>query len=275
MVNHVRTLLLNRDGNAVVPDWTLGDEAVPVDYRAVVLPNAVQQVRRCLFGENPDQSFINFRLAQMLTVIHASELDSMVRWPDPRITYLPIRDWQLFPTAYYTPTAVVAGTQAVELPHIVPGDPPAVPDASGRMYHDYRIELDGGDVATTQFSPAYDTQAEVVTFADGWSAQLLALGDSGHSFYVPDVGTAAWQVTFNNRPQWDLGQVLATIEVIGEPILLGLFGTGGAGSPEPYGTFRNLFYDRRELPYRLGAVALAMAWRTDAVRLQARQEGAA
>jgi hypothetical protein len=45
--------------------------------------------------------------------------------------------------------------------------------------------------------------------------------------------------------------------------MLGLF---GAAPAEPYRTWKALWYSGQPLPYRLGAVLLATAWRTDEVR---------
>jgi hypothetical protein len=77
----------------------------------------------------------------------------------------------------------------------------------------------------------------------------------------------AWVVTCLARPAADLGGVVAALEAIGEDAMLALFGVAPA---EPYRTWKALWYSAAPLPYRLGAVLLALAARTDELHRRGR-----
>lgn len=256
MYNHLRTLLLNQDGNAVLPDYTIGEAAVPADFRAVNLPAYLDEIRSRLFGSNPDRSMLNYRLAQYTKLLHATELASYVDALDPRVTYSEsILD--LFGASAFTPMVSENG-----YPLVVQGNP-AMPDATGRMYHYYIAErADEDTLYVQQVLPTSKNRILELTFTDGLSA-AVPLGESGYRLLVPSSPVATtWRIAFHNRPQWDLGQILAALRVAGEPTLLQLF---GASPVEPYLTFRNLFQEHKELAYRLGGLLLAVAYRTDEV----------
>lgn len=87
MINHFRTLLLNRSGEEAGVSAHLGDEYVPTWYRAVPLPSYLTSVRRLLFGAAPDRVYLNYRVRQCLSLMHSSELAEFVTHLDSRITY--------------------------------------------------------------------------------------------------------------------------------------------------------------------------------------------
>lgn len=257
MYNHLRTLLLNQ--HPAAPDWAIGEEAVPATFRPVNLPAYLDEVRARLFGVAPDRSMLNYRLAQYTRLLHASALGQYVYDLDPRVTYLGTDRTDLFGTAAFEPA--VTQTKG-RRPLVVQGDP-AAPDPTGQSYHAYRIEqLDGDTISVGEDHPTSKNRLLDLAFAGGLSAPV-PLGDSGYVALVPqEAAGTRWQVTFHARPQWDLGQIAAALRVSGEPTLLQLF---GAAPAEPFLTFRDLFFDHPELPYRLGGLLLAVAYRSDAV----------
>lgn len=80
MINHVRTLLQNTP-----PGWE-SDEYVPEDFVPMETPEAVQKVKRVLWGRTPAHQF---RIRQLMQLLHATELEEHVLAKDPRVTYLP------------------------------------------------------------------------------------------------------------------------------------------------------------------------------------------
>ena len=68
MFNHVRTLLANRASDTHDPSL-LGEQPIP-SYRPITVPDSVQGIRRLLFGETPDAEMINYRLNQLLPIVH-------------------------------------------------------------------------------------------------------------------------------------------------------------------------------------------------------------
>lgn len=267
----MRTLLLNADGDAVVPDWAIGEEPVDAAYRAVAVPAWLAAVRARLFGSAPDRSWMNYRLAQYVTLLHRTELEQHVLAPDPRVTYLPppagdggraVLDF--FPAGHFTPHAapVTPGAPALA----VQGRPLAA-DATGRGYHEYDLTVTASTVQVRQNHPAGRAAGVVVETDYELSAGLSApvpLGDGGCSVLLEAVppGTT-WRVAYHVRPAVDPGSVLAGLRQLDEPTLLRLF---GASPVEPYRTFADLFRHHVELAYGLGGLLLAVAYRTDELR---------
>ena len=88
MINHLRTLLLNRDGSAAAPPETPGEEYVSPDYKAVAMPQALSGLLASLFGTSPDRVFLNARLRQFLSLMRVCRLDGPIPPDnDTRLSY--------------------------------------------------------------------------------------------------------------------------------------------------------------------------------------------
>lgn len=260
MVNHVRTLLMNLDGSSPAPPWAVGEEPLDPGYRAVAVPAELAIVRQRLFGADPDRNMLNYRCHQLLGVVHATELGGWALAKDPRVTYLGRPRPELFAADAFTPA--VEGRSGSP-PLAVVGAAGEI-DAHGRMWHQYLLRTAGSElVELLQQAPRPRLETLALSVTAGLS-EPLPLGDSGYGVRLTHpAADQLWRIGFNIRPQWDLGQILAGLDVIGEPVLLGLF---GVSPDEPLKTFKNLFHDHAELPWRLGAAVLALAWQLDNVR---------
>jgi hypothetical protein len=261
MLNHVRTLLLNVHGIGAPGADFPGEAAVPPDYHTLRLPTHLETIRQRLFGANPDRLMLNYRLKQFMTLLHATPLVEYVTALDPRITYVTDNTRQLFLPATFTPVVSQSTGPTAEL--FLQGKP-AAPDASGRCRHQYLVDiLSSATVAVTQLTPPHKHSVFDFVLTGGLSNRL-PLGDSGYGFLLStDNVSSTWRLTIQNRPQWDLGQIAASLESIGEPVLLQLFGTSPV---PPYDTFHNVWRDHPELPYRLSGILLALAYRTEEIR---------
>lgn len=259
MINHLRTLLRNRDGrgwSATVP----GEEYAPPEFRALALPAPLKNVHAVLFGARPDLAFLNYRLRQYLTIVHASPLAEFVTALDPRITYLGADNIFIAPNIYTPQVLALPGT----LPALRTFGAPLAPDVTGRMQHIFRVDaVDSGTIQVArQSSPAQKVLFNP-TFAGGLSSPMELPG-AGYKFRVEVVaGGEAWLVSFYNRPQWDLGQIAANLDSLSFEAQTALFGTDAA---EPYKSWRNLWNQHQELPTRLGAVVLALGYRMEELR---------
>lgn len=248
MFNHVRTYLLNADYSATADGP--GEELIPAGFRAVRAPSAVAAVRSVLFGSNPDRRMLNFRAAQLMALLHAGPLEQYVLAPDPRVTYDPFD------------AGLAADVPPDVSPPSEPGSEirlsgtPASPDATGRTLLTYDVLVGNGEVSVSTVRPAIQKLVSSFEPGDDGLSGPHRLGGSGLSFRST---TGSWRVSLALRPTRDLGDLAAAVAGLGEPTLVGLFGVGDA---EPYRTFRNLWYDCAELPARLGALALALSYRT-------------
>lgn len=203
---------------------------------------------------------LNFRTQQLLCLIHASELEEFVLAKDPRITYLPFGDSMLRAVVRGPIVTQVAGDR--KLLYLIR---PTAGESYGRLKQQWRIEVTDSDTVTVQ-SYGEDgvslTSELSYTVTDGLSS-ILAVPGSSLQFRFQDGVGSAWQVDALTEPTLSLAGTLQTLETsLSGQVREALFGQPGI-KPEPYKTFESL-WDLHDVPaYRLGAVALALAYRTE------------
>lgn len=260
MFNHARTLLLNLDGaSSPGPDF-LAEELIPPSYRQLRLPTYLETVRSRLFGTTPDRAMLNYRGKQLLQLLHASPLVEFVTALDSRITYDRPRDQALSFELFQPQVQQISGA-AAQL--FIVGSP-EIPDVTGQVKHSFTVDILGDTVRVTKLSP-------MLTYVDdlSLSANLspsYPLQGFGYQFRVDTTNPAcAWNIDGYLQPRWDLGQLAANLTSIGETVTVQLFGVTNV---EPWATFRNLWFQHKELPYRLGGLLLATIYRIEEVRQQ-------
>ena len=91
MLNHIRTLILNRPGpdldelqDQLLPEY---DELIPPSFTPSPDPAILASLRRYLFGASPDALFVNYRIGSIMLLMHASPWGAILAQKDPRITY--------------------------------------------------------------------------------------------------------------------------------------------------------------------------------------------
>jgi hypothetical protein len=239
-------------------------EYVPPTFRPVAVSGVIQKARTILFGARPDAAMLDYRLRQYMAMLHATELAEFVVADDPRITYTSgDRDM-----ADFDPTPVV-----VPIGHsntlFIAGDEPTAAD--GRMTYAWQIVIevispqDPPTVIVTRRSPTPGTAQYEVNYTNGLSDEFPLVGSPllARFHQAGAVDGVTWNVNCLARPAQDPGQVAAGFGALGTDILGELFGVAVL---EPYRTWSNLWESNQPLPYRLGAVLLAVAARTDEIR---------
>lgn len=131
MINHVATLLRNRDGTGS-PSDAFGFYTPPA-YRAVALPPALARIQALLMGWAPDAQMRDIRVRQFIAILESTELaDAMRQW-DTRVVMPP-------PTsplpAYGTTVSTLSGEHGAE----IGGDPPLT-GSTGVMRREWDIEI--------------------------------------------------------------------------------------------------------------------------------------
>jgi len=264
MINHVRTLLLNVDGSNNPGPTFFGEEYVPPEFKAVDYPSFIVDIREKLFGAEPDRAMLNYRLWQFMQVLHSTDdLSQHVEDFDPRVTYVDSKRIDLYNPVSFEPVVdQISGVTA----ELFPQQGPAVPDQNGRVRHQYEVDiLSSSTVRVKQETQPIRQEIVSYTFADGLSSRINLL-DSGWGVLLgTDSAGTSWKVEVRNRPQYDLGQLVASVAAVGEPVFLELF---GLAPEEPMLTFKNLWETNKETPYRLGGLLLALARRSDEARRQ-------
>lgn len=315
MINHARTLLLNRSPNSNHITTDTAAEFVPADFSPVNLTNELKLIRRILFGGNPDARFINLRIRELMGYVHQTEAAHYVYDLDPRVTYWPttssdfdnatrsqVNVTQIFgpPTrlpvigAFRANTATGTALQQYLLAVGVQAPPP--PEDIGNTVmaiqqlnttNDPQI-FAVGNIGSTDVATLPDTQLKIsLNFAEEPSLYAaIATEMDGfllHESYgiggniiseqqatamplladIFDTVLAQWFVTVKAVPPPIITTMLPTLELLGEPVFLSLFGVTDV---EPYATFKNLWFDHYSPVYRLAGLTLALIYRTEELR---------
>lgn len=258
MLNHVRTLLLNVDA-AKAPALTFfAEEAVADNYVALALPGYMTRLRAILFGESPDRYMLNYRLRQLLAIVHASPLVEHVTALDRRITY-GFAKTDIADANWFAPQGVPMGDPLTAT--IVFQGVPSAPDTHGRMFASFVIRP--VDEVVIRETPPQQQIAFDATITNGITG-IGQLPGTGRSFFLNTAGASTvWYVRCLNRPQWSPGVLTANLAQVNEAALLSLFGTANV---EPFRTFHAIWTQSNETPLRLSAFVLALAYRMEALR---------
>ena len=251
MINHARNLLLNirRAQMTGLP----GVEYIPPEFVPVRLPNAAVQIRRVLFGEQPDGLKLNYRTQELLRLIHATDLGAFLTWRDDRITYLPFND-ALFALAAGGSVRALSGTTDL----LIGGENPV--EFRGSLFFRWKVTATSGSSLTVDQSyPLQVTQQVTPVFNDNLS-EPFTLPNSGLTCRVRAITAGnSWLITATARPAQDLAILTYQLTQLPADTLAWVFGTA---REEPWPTFRNL-WEQSQTPYKLAALLCAYIWRLD------------
>jgi len=258
MFNHFRTLLLNLPGEQSPVDDLFAEELIPADYVPVDTAGYLDTVRKALFGNAPDRSMLNYRVRQYLSLIHATELSQFVTAFDHRITY-DVTSNDLVGYEFGLTSRQIDGGPTSRMFFF---GSQKIPDITGKIA--YRFDVRFLSSSSLQVTRQYPNPASSIFDAGDPGEQLtpqIPLEDTGFSFSADKNNLdARFVVSGTLRPQWDMSIPETLLRSIGETVTVQLF---GAGSVEPYSSLRNLWQYHKDMPYRLGAVVVALVYRME------------
>lgn len=261
MINHVRTLLLNRDGASRPDPSYFLEEFVDPNYKALNLPSFLQLVYRVLFGSGADDAYMNFRLRQYMLTLASTEFQAYVVALDPRITYLR-KNSVVDEIDNASATALTPSAQGFSLFFV---GQPASSLILPRLQYDWILKVITPTVVNIVDLRTNVTTNVVVT-SDSGLTDLIPLSGQVDFFCriatdVPLPAGAQWHITAFSNPQGDLSALIEPLSDLGDVVFSELFGDN-----EPFKTFGELFSKEIYLQYRLSGVLLAAAYRADEVR---------
>jgi len=255
MINHFRTLLLNRDGSDQPGFSYPGEEFVPTAYNAKTLTSQLKTVHQLLFGVNPDRALINWRLRELMAILHHTFMVEAVLDLDPRVTYLPFHS-VLFDLVAASPVVEPqGGTTALLYPLIAA-------ETDEQIYYRWKITvLNATDVQVDVLSDPILIPPTIVSnyTVSGGISSIVPLGSSPHSVrFQPTVG-ASWILTVLQTPAQNLVDIYSSMKA---GLLLdtreALF---GVQSVEPYLSFKNIWETALHPSWQLGGLVLALGYR--------------
>ena len=274
----------------------LGDQYIPPEYTALSLPTTAQVFRALLFGSRPDRIMLNYRCQQLLALLHATELLHFVTALDPRITY-DANDNSLFdPTKFQ---ALVFPSQGTFLKGATNS-----PDRLGQCRRSWWLSVtDDLTMRVLRTTPPRSENIQTFSYSGNLSSDIQLPGSSLRFSFRPGTPATAmaewrtfsaqiwqkfsavdwnflaardlgdglisntWNIDEAVRPQYELGDIEASLRQVGEPPVLALFGIGSErGSQEPWQTFYKLWLTHTELPYSLGGLVLGLIYYTELIR---------
>ena len=202
MINGVRTLLMNRgrDGYAMLA----GEEYIPPDYVRRDQPIWLKRIYRMLFGASPDRLFVNYRMRQLMEIIHATPLHEFVSETGDDLTYLPFRDD--FGADTFHRTVVPPDNTNVSI--YVYGEY-AADEAIGKTTYSWTVQvLTSTTVQVTSHIPERHIIEVPLVFSGGLSNAIPLLGSTAITkFSAAPVGFA-YKVQDVVRPIRDITEVL-------------------------------------------------------------------
>lgn len=256
MVNHARTLLLNKRGATRPPADYFGEEVVPKHYAPVELPSQLLTVRRALFGGNPDDAGLNYMLWQYMRVLHSTEFVEYVLALGTRITYLHERsllDAAFGPTVLNNPTAL----QFIGAPDLG--------GTSGQLICSWAIERTAPAAFVIKNLQTGKQETQYPGYANGVTDYMPMTGHKDFKVRVFDAYAveSQWVVEYLAKPgiEMDLVSRAAQLNNIGAEARAALFPT-----QEPYKTFSQLWDYHMHMPYKLSGALLSLIYQTEELR---------
>jgi hypothetical protein len=260
MINHGRTLLLNKNGHTRPGATFFLEEYVPTGYREVSLPATLDVVRKILFGSNADDSFINYRLWQFMHVLHSTDFEDYLTDLDSRITYLTKRSIvdNIYGSSGSPVNAAAAGTTIEGVGSIAAWSSRPV------LRHSWTVDYSTPSSVLVTNDQTLQSSEEQVTFDTGISSLIPMVGQRDfYSRIAPSLPVGGqWAISYMAEPPADLSDLLDPLETIGGESSRALFGTG----EEPYKTFSELWEKHDYFHYRLSGLLLAYIYRVEELR---------
>ena len=256
MINHARTLLLNKSGASRPSPTFFGEEVVPVNFAPVSLPSTLLTVRRALFGGTPDDAGLNYMLWQYMRVLHSTEFVEYVLALGDRITYM--HDRSLLDTTF-GPT-VLDNADALQF-----SGTPDLGGTSGQLITSWSIARNAPARFTLVNLQTGQQSIETPDYSGGVTAYMPMPGHSDFKVRVFDAYAtkAYWVVEYLAKPNIELDIVsrAAQLNNIGSEAYAALF-----PAVLPYTTFKELWEEHTHLPYKLSGALLSLIYQTEELR---------
>jgi len=258
MINHVRTLLLNKNGAERPAADFFYEEYVQDDYHSVEL-GRLTAVREALLGSNADDAYINYRLHQIMKVLHSTEYVSYVTALDARFTY----DHERAITEVEPTYAVHGMTETAAEGDILFLGRAEAAEKEYRLLHVWTAEIVAADTVRLIHKNPAETSEQTYVVSSGVSEiiDLPSTTDVSFRFNGSQAVGKKWLLSVRKRPIGGPEDMVASLAVLGEEADSVLYST-----VEPYDTFRRLWLQHPYWNYRLSGAVLALAYRTEALR---------
>lgn len=231
-----------------------GEEYIPANYAARSLPVGLRRVYSRLFGTTPDRLFLNYRMRQLMQMLHATPLAEFVSSTNEDITYLPFRN-ELDTTLFRQ--VITVNNAAPAYPVYLHGAHTA-DEATGQTSYSWNVQLITADtVRVTTLVPETRYADVPVTFSNGLSSTIPLIQNKLSTSFGTAPQWFEYQVQSVVRPATDLTAILtsATIAATGLDELH-IFDTTIAAEQQMY---HDIWRKHPQFVMRYSALLLAIA----------------
>ena len=268
MINHARTLLMNRSGGKQSLR-SVGEEYIPVEFESLSLPSWLNAYLRVIFGSSPDNSYRNYIVDRFLRIVHATEYEPYLFFHDNRITYKPTAKSDFSELIYdmtWNGISITGFHGSSDLPSIpiievaLLGD--LVADrVLGRMTYDWLVTVTNGHATVENLATRESKTTDI--FRDTRLSKPIKLPGSDLrvtlTFDSNDRVNWAGQVALEAvlRPDCNICETFAQLQGLRDDEIR-LF---GPNLKEPFITFQNLWRSGKTMPDKLAGLILALVFR--------------
>ena len=258
MINHGRTLLLNRTGDKRPDPAYFLEDYVPPDFQSVDLTDVLSRVYEALIGEAADNAYANYQVWIVLRAIHATEYASALTDLDPRITYLRERNLPDFGFKVLS-----TNKPAIDVHPSVQFYQTAV---RRKLYHRWLMTMGAASLMLVTDMTGEGVAQRLVTGTTGLTEPIVLTGRDNldirlGSYPVPP--GAHWDLQGVLQSPTGLPQIVTALEQLGGMVEDEILGS----RQEPYPTFRKLWKEHILLHYRLAGYLLGYIYKVEETRL--------
>jgi hypothetical protein len=258
MINHGRTLLLNRSGDKRPDPTYFLEEYIPEDYRSIELPDMLTRIYEKLIGADSDNAYANYVTWIILRAIHGTEYAVALTDLDQRITYLHDRDVPPFGFEILS----------TDHPEIAIHPSSAFYDNAIRrkLYHRWLMHAETGSFVTITDMTGEGVTQQSVAGTSGLTEPItlsapdrltIKLG----TYPIPVGGN--WEFEGVLSSSYGLPEIVADLESMGSLAEEAVLGS----KTEPYPTFKKLWKEHILLQYRVAGYMLGYIYKAEEARL--------
>jgi len=283
MVNHIRTLLLNEDGLKSPGSSFPLEEYVEKDFSSINMPFECEKVAKVLFGNNSDRGYKNWRLYQLSRMAESTDLFPYWFKFDSRATHFDKPDYD--DSTEYNKIRVASVSYGTKVTFNYTIEGLSVPkadlasfndldllllgnlrpdDINGRAISSWSVKLTSGNILEL-YDTANPNVGSVTTLSYSSAlSQRVPLPGTGLDVAIRPNTSNEWIIDIVAKPTADLGTVLANLDAMSDIDTNFVL----SGSYSEFEVFSNYWKNSSELPERLTAITLGLAYKLEEKRNQ-------
>lgn len=261
MINHARSLLVNRPGGAQSLK-ELGEEYIPPSFQGQKLPPWMQSCWNTIFGSNPDNTYLNYRAEQLLRTIAATEYGPYLRYHDTRETYDPLGDSDFAEVNYALTSSFTSAVTAASIVEVTRRGDLVADETTGTMCPKWNVTVSDGIITVENTRTRESVTKDIFSDGSVLSTPFHLPGsplDAHIRWSAADTMTdwnTSGRMSALLRPQKSIADITNELDALHVDTVR-LF---GSLAKEPYLTFYGL-WRQNEMPLRLTGFVLALIFR--------------